>query len=56
MVEVEEELQRAERDFERGDYIELSRDQLERCIETGESPWPDESRDRARRFVGALPR
>jgi hypothetical protein len=31
-------------DFERGDYIELTVEQLERCAATGESPWPDESR------------
>jgi hypothetical protein len=30
-------------DFERGDYIELTVEQLERCAATGESPWPDES-------------
>ncbi len=33
----------AEADFERGDYIELTPEQLRRAIETGESPWPDES-------------
>ena len=35
----------AERDFETGNYIELTHEQLARCIETGESPWPDESQD-----------
>jgi hypothetical protein len=30
--------------IERGDYIELTPEQLERCITTGQSPWPDESR------------
>jgi len=33
----------AEADFARGDYIELTPEQLRRAIETGESPWPDES-------------
>lgn len=33
----------AEVDFERGDYIDLTPEQLARCIETGEFPWPDES-------------
>ncbi len=42
--ELEEELLRAEADFERGDFIELSREELDHCIQTGESPWPDESR------------
>ncbi|MGH7282169.1 MAG: hypothetical protein ACRELY_11635 [Polyangiaceae bacterium] len=37
------ELLEAERDFERGDFIDLTPEQLERCIATGESPWPDES-------------
>jgi hypothetical protein len=41
---LEDELCRADRDFERGDYIELTDDDLERCIATGESPWPNESR------------
>ncbi len=42
---LEEELRQAEADFANGDYIELTTEQLERCIRTGESPWPDESRD-----------
>ena len=37
------EIQSAEADFERGDYIDLTPEQLARCIETGEFPWPDES-------------
>jgi len=40
---LEQELLQAERDFERGDYIELTVEQLEHCAATGESPWPDES-------------
>ncbi len=39
------ELRQADEDFARGDYIELTRAQLDRAIATGESPWPDESRD-----------
>lgn len=41
---LERELQQAMQDFERGDYIELTVEQLEHCAATGESPWPDESR------------
>lgn len=33
----------AEAEFERGDYIDLTPEQLRRAIETGESPWPEES-------------
>jgi hypothetical protein len=32
----------AEADFERGGYIDLTPEQLTRCIETGEFPWSDE--------------
>jgi hypothetical protein len=42
--DLEDELRSAAEDFERGDYIELTDEQLDRCIATGESPWPDESR------------
>lgn len=38
-----EELRQADEDFKRGDYIELTVEQLDRCIATVESPWPDES-------------
>ena len=41
---LERELLQAMQDFERGDYIELTVEQLEHCAATGESPWPDESR------------
>lgn len=41
--DLEQELLQAMQDFERGDYIELTVEQLEHCAETGESPWPDES-------------
>ena len=37
------ELRQADEDFKRGDYIELTSEQLEHCIATGESPWPDAS-------------
>jgi hypothetical protein len=36
---LEDELRSAKEDFESGDYIELTPEQLERCIITGESPW-----------------
>jgi hypothetical protein len=42
--DLERELLQAMEDFERGDYIELTVEQLERCAATGESPWADESR------------
>jgi hypothetical protein len=42
--DLERELLQAMEDFERGDYIELTVEQLEHCAATGESPWPDESR------------
>jgi hypothetical protein len=41
--ELDAELCAGLRDFETGNYIELPRGHLERCIETGEWPWPDES-------------
>jgi hypothetical protein len=41
--DLERELRQAEEDFQRGDYIELTVEQLEHCAATGESPWPDES-------------
>jgi hypothetical protein len=42
--DLEDELRSAADDFEHGDYVELSAEQLERCIAIGKSPWPDESR------------
>ena len=30
-------------EFERGDYVDLGPEQLDRWVETGEQPWPDES-------------
>jgi len=42
-AELEEELQQAERDFARGNFIELTVEDLDRCIEAGRWPWTDES-------------
>jgi hypothetical protein len=42
--DLEQELAQAMEDFERGDYIELTVEQLENCAATGESPWPEELR------------
>jgi hypothetical protein len=44
-ADLEEELQQADEDFARGDFIELTIEQLDRCIAAGEWPWPDESSD-----------
>jgi hypothetical protein len=41
--ELERELLQAMEDFESGDYVELTVEQLEHCAATGESPWPEES-------------
>ena len=41
--ELEAELRQAEQDFARGDFIELTVEQLDRCIAAGEWPWPEES-------------
>jgi hypothetical protein len=43
--ELRDELWRACEDFENGDYIELTAEDLETCIETGESPWLVEFHD-----------
>ena len=42
-AELEEELQQAAEDFARGNFIDITIDQLDRCIAAGEWPWPDES-------------
>jgi hypothetical protein len=42
-AELEEELRQAERDFARGDFIEVTVEQLDRCIAAGKWPWPEES-------------
>jgi len=41
---LDHEILQAMEEFERGDYIELTVEQLEHCAATGDSPWPDESR------------
>ena len=38
-----EDIHDAIEDLERGDYIDLTPEQLERWVEGGEQPWPDES-------------
>lgn len=38
-AELEEELRSAEQDFARGDFVEFSVQELDRCIEAGEWPW-----------------
>jgi hypothetical protein len=39
-TDLEEELRLAEKDFQRGDFIELTVEELDRCIAAGEWPWP----------------
>ncbi len=41
--ELEGELRQAEADFARGDFIDVTLDELDRCIAAGEWPWPEES-------------
>jgi hypothetical protein len=41
-TDLEEELRLAEQDFQRGDFIELTVEELDRCIATGKWPWPEE--------------
>jgi hypothetical protein len=38
-AELDEELRRAEEDFARGAFIELTVETLDRCIAAGEWPW-----------------
>jgi hypothetical protein len=42
-AELEEDLRQAEADFARGDFIELTIEQLDECITDGKWPWPEES-------------
>ena len=42
-AQLEEELRQAEQDFARGDFIELTVEQLDACIAAGEWPWQRES-------------
>jgi hypothetical protein len=46
-AELEAELGQAERDFASGDFVELTLEQLDRCIAAGEWPWPNESSARS---------
>lgn len=38
-AELAEELRQAEEDFARGDFVELTIDELDQCIAAGEWPW-----------------
>jgi hypothetical protein len=40
---LEDELRRAEQELARGDFVELTVDELDRHIAAGEWPWPTES-------------
>ena len=42
-ADLEHELRQAEDDFARGDFIELTIEDLDRAIAAGVWPWPDES-------------
>jgi hypothetical protein len=42
-AELEEELRQADADFARGDFIDITLDELDRCIAAGQWPWPEES-------------
>ncbi len=41
--ELTEELRQAEADFARGDFVDITLDEIDRCIAAGDWPWPDES-------------
>jgi hypothetical protein len=40
--DVEQELREAVAEIESGDFVEVTAEQLERCIVDGEWPWPSE--------------
>ncbi|MBN1606606.1 MAG: hypothetical protein JW940_08220 [Polyangiaceae bacterium] len=42
-AELEEELRQAERDFVRGDFVDVTVEELDRCIAAGAWPWSDAS-------------
>ena len=42
-ADLEEELREAEQDFARGDFIELTVEQLDACVAAGAWPWQRES-------------
>lgn len=41
-AELEEELRKAEEDFANGDFIDVTIEELDRCIAADEWPWQDE--------------
>jgi hypothetical protein len=41
-ADLEEELRRAEEDFANGEFIEVTIEQLDRCVAAGKWPWPEE--------------
>jgi hypothetical protein len=42
-LELEEELRRAEADFARGDFVDVTIEELDASIAAGEWPWPHAS-------------
>lgn len=42
-AELEAELRSAEQDFAQGDFVELTVQELDRCVGAGEWPWPTAS-------------
>ena len=43
-AQLEEELRQAEADFAHGDFVELTLEEIDRCVAAAEEwPWPDES-------------
>jgi hypothetical protein len=42
-AELEEELRSAEQEFARGDFVEFTVQEFDRCIDAEEWPWPSES-------------
>jgi hypothetical protein len=42
-TELEEELRRAKADFAHGDFLELTLEEIDRCIEAADWAWPDGS-------------
>jgi hypothetical protein len=42
-ADLADELRQAEADFARGDFVEVTIEQLDRCVAAGEWPWPDAS-------------
>jgi hypothetical protein len=42
-LDIENELQQANSDFDQGDFIELSIDEFDRCVDAGVWPWQRES-------------